>query len=93
MKLTTINTYGHWLPLITRCPERKLWLDLGYIKVKTNHFIEIFSLRRKIYKAMFKKDYIENILTTICYDINIPLTLTYTQILGKVSVKLKLEGA
>jgi len=85
--------HTHYLPLVTRCPVKWWILDIGWVSVTVEGFIEIFALRKAIYKHTFKKKFIEEIVTDVYDDVihlvgvdgSCHIDVTYKQ-LGGVSV-------
>jgi len=93
-KVVMSNEYGHWLPLVTRCPMRKFWLDFGFVRVKTDKVIEVFGMRRIIYSFTWKRKFIEEILIDIKNKIEKEslvkgITLEYTQLFGKLKTIIR----
>jgi len=96
MKINLFCRFGHWLPLITRCPMRSLWFDFGYIyitldQVEDSPMIEIFKLRRIIYSFTWKKKFIEVVLSELYKKIEEEFNITefvihYRQIFSKVVI-------
>lgn len=81
--------YGHWLPLITFCPVSYL-PDIGYIRIKTSSFVEIYGMRKIILKNTFKKIFMEDLVSNIKSEIeknnDCKITIQYRMLFNKVVI-------
>ena len=58
----------HWLPIVTFCPENSL-PDFVFVELHTTKFIELYSARKKIRKAIAgKKMYMEDLATVVAEE-------------------------